>query len=257
MPVTPSPAASLVLLRARRAVEVLLIQRHHTSRFAAGDFVFPGGKIEADDNPDDAARWCRGLAAGEAAQRLSLEDPRAALGYWIGAIRESFEEVGVLQAYRLSGALVAPEGQRFVEYRQGCHADNRVFWDMLRAERLTLATDRLVYFSHWITPEENPIRFDTRFFAAEMPAGQEAVPDNREIIGARWLTPTDALAAQARGEISLRFPTVKNLELLADGTDVDHVLARLGRRGVPAIRPRVIQDGDDRRVLLPGDPGYY
>ncbi len=257
MPVTPSPAATLALIRAGAGLEVLLIQRHHGSRFAGGDFVFPGGKVETDDNPADAVAWCRGLTPWSAARRLGLEDSRAALGYWIGAIREAFEEVGMLLAYGPGGEFVAPRGGRFAEYRRACHADNRAFWDMLRAERLTLATDRLVYFAHWITPEENPIRFDTRFFVAEAPPGQEATADDKEIIGVRWLTPGEALEARRRGEMPLRFPTVKNLELLGLAPTVPELLARLSDREVQAIRPRVIQQGNGQRVLLPGDPGYF
>src|SRR2546428_3349535 len=100
-PVTPAPAATLVLLRDRVAggIEILLIQRHRASRFAAGDHVFPGGKIELDDTPQDAGRWCVGLDADEAARVLGLPSgPRTALGYWVGGIREAFGEVGVLLA---------------------------------------------------------------------------------------------------------------------------------------------------------------
>jgi 8-oxo-dGTP pyrophosphatase MutT (NUDIX family) len=257
MSATLSPAATLVLLRQGAALEVLLTQRHYGSRFAGGDFVFPGGRVEDDDNPDDAARWCHGLDALEAARRLGLEDAHTALGFWIGAIREAFEEVGVLLACGPDGALVRPTGPRFAEYRRACQEDNRAFWAMLCAERMTLATDRLVYFAHWITPEENPIRFDTRFFAAEMPPGQEAVPDEREIIAVRWLTPGEALQAGRRGEISLRFPTIKNLHLLEGAGRVSEVLDRLAAREVTAILPRVITEGDAQRVVLPGDPGYF
>jgi len=257
MPVTPLPASTLALLRTRAALEVLLIQRHHGSRFAGGDFAFPGGKVEPDDNPDDAVAWCRGLTAADAARRLGLGDSRAALGYWIGAIREAFEEVGVLLAWDERGELVRPRGPRFAAYRRACQADNRAFWEMIRAERLMLATDRLVYFAHWITPEESSIRFDARFFVAEMPPDQEAVADEQEVIAVRWITPGAALAARGEGEISLRIPTIKNLELLASGPTIPELLGRLANRAVPAIRPRVITEGGEQRVLMPGDPGYY
>ena len=103
---------------------------------------------------------------------------------------------------------------------------------MLRAERLTLATDALVYFAHWITPEIQPLRFDTRFFAAPMPEGQEAVADEREITEVRWLTPREALDANARGQLSLRNPTVKNLQLFDGAATAAAALARLdGARG--------------------------
>src|SRR5206468_3822499 len=97
-----------------------------------------------------------------------------ALVYWIGASRETFEEAGLLVAVDADGRDVDVSPSRFADYRKACHRENAAFWTMIRAERLTLATDRLVYFAHWITPEEQPLRFDTRFFAAPAPAGQEA-----------------------------------------------------------------------------------
>jgi 8-oxo-dGTP pyrophosphatase MutT (NUDIX family) len=260
-PVTPVPAATLVLLRDRSGggVEILLIQRHRASKFAAGDHVFPGGKIEVDDNPDDAARWCAGLDVGDAARVLGLAaDGRAALGYWVGAIREAFEEVGVLLAVDADGRPPRLAADRLAAYRAACQRDNRAFWDMVRAEGLTLTTDRLAYFAHWITPEENPLRFDTRFFAAPMPEGQVAQADEREIVAVRWLSPREAFEAQRGGEISLRRPTVANLRLFEDATSVADAVARLGGREIPTIRPRVITDADGKpRALLPGDPGWY
>jgi 8-oxo-dGTP pyrophosphatase MutT (NUDIX family) len=259
-PATPWPAATLVVLRDRPGggVECLLMRRHLKSRFAAGDFVFPGGKVEADDNPDDAARWCRGLDVTDAARRLRLEAaPRTALGYWIGAIRETFEEAGLLLAVDADGSEIGVEAPRFAEYRHACHADNRAFWAMVQAERLRLATDRLVYVAHWITPEEQPLRFDTRFFAAPAPAGQQATGDDYEMTDLKWLTPSGAIDAHRRGEISLRNPTVKNLLLFDGATSTTHALDRLRGRPVPTIRPRIVMDGAERRVLMPGDPGYF
>jgi 8-oxo-dGTP pyrophosphatase MutT (NUDIX family) len=259
-PAAPAPAATLVLLRDRPhgGVECLLMRRHLKSKFAAGDFVFPGGKIEVDDNPDDAARWCRDLDVADATRRLGLETaPRTALGYWIGAIRETFEEAGLLLAVDAGGGEVAMDAPRFAEYRRACQADNRAFWGMLRAEGLTLTTDRLVYFAHWITPEEQPLRFDTRFFAAPAPAGQHATGDDYEMTDLKWLTPDEAVDAQRRGEISLRNPTVKNLLLFDGATSTTDALDRLRDRPVPTIRPRIVVDGADRKVLMPGDPGYF
>ena len=108
-PAIPSPAATLVLMRDRPAgpAEILLIQRHGRSKFAAGDYVFAGGKVEADDIPDDVERFVRGLSPEEASVRLGGDlAPRKALGYWVGAIREAFEEVGMLLAYDRHGELV-------------------------------------------------------------------------------------------------------------------------------------------------------
>jgi 8-oxo-dGTP pyrophosphatase MutT (NUDIX family) len=259
-PAVPSPAATLVLLRDRPegGVECLLMRRHLKSKFAAGDFVFPGGKIDVGDNPEDAVGWCRGLDVAAAAKRLSLDAaPRTALGYWIGAIRETFEEAGLLLAVGPDGRDVDVTPPRFADYRKACHRDNPAFWAMVRGEDLRLATDRLVYFAHWITPEEQPLRFDTRFFAAPAPAGQEASGDDFEMTDLKWLTPQEAVAAQKRGEISLRNPTVKNLMLFDGARDTAHALDRLEGRVVTTIRPRVIMEGDQRKILMPGDPGYF
>jgi len=129
---------------------------------------------------------------------------------------------------------------------------------MLRAERLTLATDRVVYFAHWITPEEQPIRFDTRFFVALMPPEQEPVVDGHEIVDLKWLTPADAIAASKRKEIGLRTPTIKNLELVAGGgAPASQVVEALGKREVQPIRPRVLQVDGKPVPVLPGDPRWY
>ena len=258
-PVVPVPAATLVLLRDSPAsgFEVLLMQRHHASKFAAGDFVFPGGKLEVDDNPEDAVRWCRGLDLAGAARTLGLEQaPATALAYWIGAIRETFEEAGVLLATTADDGAVRLSSPRVAEYRRAIQADNRAFWSMIKTEKLRLATDRLVYFAHWITPEGLPLRFDTRFFAAPMPEAQEAVGDDHEMISLRWLAPREALDAHARGELSLRNPTVRNLMLL-EGGSAALALDRLRGRAVATIRPKVVFDEHGkRRVFNPGDPGY-
>jgi len=239
------------------ATEVLLIRRHRAAKFAAGDFVFPGGTLEADDHPADAAAWCRGPEPREAARVLGLEPGSgAALAYWIGAIRETFEEVGILLAHGPDGAPARVEASRLAAHRRACQADPRAFWDMLSTERLTLATDALVYFAHWITPAVNPLRFDTRFFVSAAPPGQEAAADEREITEVRWLTPREARDANARGELPLRAPTLKNLALFEGAATAAEALARVAGRAVRTIMPKVLGEGAARRVLMPGDVGY-
>lgn len=262
-PVTPSPAATLVLIRDRAPgeVEALLLQRHAKSKFAGGDYVFAGGKVEAHDVPADVERFCRGLTAHAAAARLGGDlEPSVALSYWVGAIREAFEEVGMLLAYDRQGELVrfTPENrERFEAYRVACQSANPAFFTMLRAEDLTLATDRLTYFAHWITPEEQPLRFDTRFFAAVAPP-QDPVVDGHEIVALRWLTPPEAMDAFRRKDITLRLPTIKNLELVqSGGVRADEILGALRGRAVPTIRPRVLQVDGKPVPVLPGDPRWY
>jgi len=181
----------------------------------------------------------------------------------VGAIREAFEEAGILLAYTADGEFVqfTPENrERFVVYRAAGQTSNQAFFTMIRDERLTLATDRLTYFAHWITPEENPIRFDTRFFAAVTPSGQDAVVDGHEIVASRWLTPAGALDALHRQEISLRAPTIKNLEIIGaakPGGTASEVVASLHGRLVPTIRPRILAVAGRRLAVLPDDPRWY
>jgi 8-oxo-dGTP pyrophosphatase MutT (NUDIX family) len=257
--VVPVPAATLVLLRDRSAggFEILLMRRHAKSKFAAGDYVFPGGKLTPDDNPPDAAGWCTGLDPAAAAKALGLAAANLAVAHWIGVIRETFEEVGVLLATAADGGPARVAAGRLAECRRACQADNRAFWDLVKVENLKLATDRLVYFAHWITPEGQPLRFDTRFFAAPMPPDQTPTGDDKEVTDLRWLAPGEALDAQKRGEISLRNPTIRNLMLFTDAASAGDALARLRGRTVTTIAPRVLvlPDGT-RRILMPGDPGY-
>jgi 8-oxo-dGTP pyrophosphatase MutT (NUDIX family) len=257
-PVRPVAAATLVLVRDRPpgGVQILLIKRHTSSKFAAGDHVFPGGKVETSDLPEDPVRSCHGLPASDA--RAPDFDRARALTHRVGVIRETFEEVGVLLAHDRAGAPIVLDAATLEKYRQACQADHRAFWTMVEAESLTLPTERLVYFAHWITPEESPLRFDTRFFAATMPAGQEPVADGHEIVDLRWLAPEEALAAAARGEISLRNATMRNVELFVGASSSTAALERLALRAIPTIRPRVVMKADGGRdVLMPGDPSYW
>ena len=263
-PAIPAPAATLVLLRDRPGgpAEILLIQRHGRSKFAAGDYVFAGGKVEAGDIPDDVERFCPALAPEQARAWLGGDLTAAqALAYWVGAIREAFEEVGLLLAYDRGGGFVrfTPENRaRFEAHRAACQKANPAFFTMLREERLTLATERLTYFAHWITPEEQPLRFDTRFFAAEAPPGQEPEVDGHEIVALRWSTSGEAFEALRGKEITLRLPTIKNLELLqAAGTRSAEILSGLRDRPVATIRPRVLQVDGKPLAVLPGDPRWY
>jgi hypothetical protein len=167
----------------------------------------------------------------------------------------------VLLAYEAAGSLlrITPSAKlRYEAYRAACQTANPAFFDMLRAEKLMLATDRLAYFAHWITPEEQPLRFDTRFFAAVTPPEQEPVVDGHEIVDLKWLTPAEAISALKRKEISLRFPTIKNLELVAGGgAPASAVVESLGRLHVQTIRPRVLQVDGKPLAVLPGDPRWY
>jgi 8-oxo-dGTP pyrophosphatase MutT (NUDIX family) len=189
------PAATVTLVRdVPRGLEVLMLQRNHQSGFMPGMFLFPGGALDAGDADPAVLTRCAGLNDEAASAALGI--PSGGLRYWAAAIRESFEEAGVLLACDACGALVNPRTAervgRFEEYRTRLNAGEEVLADLLQSEDLTLAVDRLTYFSHWITPVGAPRRYDTRFFVATAPHDQEALPDNVEAIHHVWVSPGSA-----------------------------------------------------------------
>ena len=261
-PAPVRPAATVVLARdGGDGIEVLLLERHARSRMSPGAFAFPGGRVEPADAWDDVEGTCRGLTTATAA--ATLGDGllgHAAFAYWIAALREAFEETGLLFAYGPDGAPFVPgaaEAPRFAEHRARCRADAGAFRAVLFAERLTLAADRMAYYAHWITPEERPVRYDARFFVAAAFPEMTAEPDGTEAVTCRWFRPAEALAEHGEGRITLPFPTQGILRSIAEQADVAALLASAGRRDIRAIRPRLIRDEGRERLLLPGDAGYF
>ncbi|HXF67069.1 MAG TPA: NUDIX domain-containing protein [Burkholderiales bacterium] len=251
------PAATVTLVRdTPRGLEVLLLQRSLRSGFMPGVYVFPGGALEEADSAPGIGALCAGL--DEAAASRTLGIGRGGLAYWIAAIREAFEEAGILLACDARGELVSfaqePLARRFHEYRKCVEAGDLTLEAVLVAEKLRLAADRLVYFAHWITPVGLPRRYDTRFFAAVAPERQEAAHDESETIAHAWVRPAEALARYRSGEYRLRAPTLATLERFAAFDSSAALIAALrAQRDIPEILPRIARDG---RSLLPGDPEY-
>lgn len=248
--VTPLPAATVTLVRdAPRGLEVLMLQRSHSLAFMPGVHVFPGGALDAADDAPELHALCAGLDDAAASRALGLA--RGGLAYWIAAIREAFEEAGILIAYDASGDIVSPAGavaERFAAHRRGDFAA------FARSEGLRLAADRLRYFGHWITPVGAPRRYDTRFFLALAPHGQEARADDRETIAHVWVRPAEALAMHARAALAMRFPTIRTLERFAACATAAELIAEIeATQVVHALLPRTTRDG---RSVLPGEPGY-
>lgn len=257
-PVVPRPAATLSILReSAQGFEVLMMQRSMKADFMPGAYVFPGGGIEREDSDPELFALCSGLD-DEAASRL-LRVERGGLCYWVGAIRECFEEAGLLLCYDRSGALVnldRPElEQRYVEYRAALNQGKLSFLEFLRREELRLATDRLTYFSHWITPLAAPKRYDTRFFATLVPAGQQPLHDDQELVDMVWVRPSEALEQERAGRLSLRKPTMDTLTSFTCADDCQSLLRTL-EAGQPHIRPILPAIGADGGRVLPGEAGY-
>jgi len=251
-------AATVMLLRdGSDGPEVCLMQRNLNSDFVGGAYVFPGGAVDPADADVAVAQRCPDLDDVEASRRLGLAV--GGLAFWVAAIRESFEEAGVLLARHADGRRLDLSGpgtaERFAGHRDDVDNERRTIAEIAVQEDLHLDVGQLHYFSRWITPLGAHRRYDTRFFVCAAPEGQEVVEDSRELIGTQWLTPAEALRRHDAGDITMIFPTVRTLVALSRFDRADAVLdhARAQSR-VEGILP-TISDGDDgMRIVLPGDP---
>lgn len=258
------PAATVMLIRDHPidGLEVFMLQRTLKAAFASGMYVFPGGRVDDVDDGRDLEAICDGRTDEEASALLGLE--RGGLAYWVAAIRESFEEAGVLLARRSHEKdplrFDDTESQtRFGAARQGVNDGSLRFVDLCLRENLRLTTDSIHYVSHWITPVGEARRFDTRFFVAPAPAFQEPLHDDGETIDSLWVTPSEALARHREGKLAMIPPTISNLEFLLKHDTVNSALDAARRVGVPpSITPRLRTDKDGKviGVILPGDPDF-
>lgn len=242
-PATPHPAATLVLLRdGGDGLQVLLMRRHRSSGFVPGAWVFPGGRVDPGDSGPALHERIRGLPG--------RSHPESA--FWTAALRELFEETGVLLAVRADGSWTpdAAADGRVEELRQALMDDRASMMDVLEALDLVLAADGITHIAHWVTPVVEPRRYDTHFFAAALPPGGTVRPDPREMTDAEWFTPSDALARFERGELPMVFPTVKTLEMLRGHGSVEHALGSLRSREVPRILPRLVRTGRGVAIVV-------
>lgn len=232
------PAATLVLLRdAAAGPEALLLRRSRVTRFAPGFYVFPGGRVDPSDGGKALADLWNGLEPGTARARLGL-DPGAtpsALAYYGAAVRETFEETGVVACAAVEGAAV--EGEPFSAARESLLNGVESFSRVLRRLRLRLDGAALEYVAHWVTPAASARRYDTRFFATAVPPGVRVTADEREIVHAAWLSPRTALARHRAGDLPLMRPTRRTLEEFQAFSSVDALLAAYRGRAVSRIEP--------------------
>ncbi len=244
----PKPAATILLLRdGAKGIEVFMVVRHHQIDFASGALVFPGGKVDPQDQDQGLVSYCEGCA-GDPVMR----------GLEIAALREAFEECGVLLA-RASGESALIEGkrlQRLDAERSRINAGDLPLLEFLKREQLRLACDTLVHFAHWITPPMMPKRFDTHFFIARAPGDQLLLHDGYESVDSVWIRPTDALAEAEAGERTVIFPTLRNLEKLAEYKHVGEALARTPENPIVPVTPWTEKREDGTYLLIPEDAGY-
>ena len=260
---SPTPAATVMVVRdgphPSAPLEVLMLRRSLQADFVGGAYVFPGGAVDAADRGPRAERLFRDRSDEAASTMLGVGS--GGLAYWVAAIRECFEEAGLLLASSAGGCPVsfADTGvaERFARHRAALNSGTRSFLDILETERLALSIDSLHYFAHWITPEGSPRRYDTRFFVAVAPEGQTPAHDAGETISDVWVRPAEALERHRAGQMELILPTIKNLQAIGRFATAPELLAAASSpRAVPTILPRMVGHGSGARLLLPGEPGY-
>jgi 8-oxo-dGTP pyrophosphatase MutT (NUDIX family) len=227
-----------------------MLERHGGIAFP-GAHAFPGGVVETTDLAPSAAS----LPSSQCwASEEDADRPPDALPYWMAAVRELFEEVGILLATDRGRPLVGALRPELVTLRQHLLA-GEAFDRLMRAADLVPGTDQLWYFARWITPVASPRRWDTRFLVGRLPDGQEAIADGTETVSCRWFTPRAALTAYGEGRIELAPPTVRTLDDLARFPTVAAVLADASRRSVRAVTPELVETGGLTAIRYPDNTG--
>lgn len=256
MPTAPArPASTVVLLRPSAArFDVFLVRRHESTTFMGGAHVFPGGRVDPHDRLAQPREICDGVDAAVA--RMANLEPMDAVGYYVAAVRELFEEAGVLLARDAAGARFAPGDERWRAHRAALSARTMTLADLAARERIRLALDTLAPFAHWITPEEETLRFDVRFFMAVLPSGQEPSHDHGEMSEGVWLDPAAAVGQCRRDAIALPPPTWTTLRMLERLASVETALAWARAQALVPVRPRITDEEGVRRLTLPGDPAH-
>jgi 8-oxo-dGTP pyrophosphatase MutT (NUDIX family) len=250
--IAPRPASTILLLRdsAKDEIEVFMMVRHYEIDFNSGALVFPGGSVDKGDQEIIARPEFYSGGQG-------LDG--AALSFRIAAIRETFEESGILLA-RVSGSKALVDAKRAAEIEAGSRAalseGKTNFLEVLTENGLLLALDELVPYAHWITPEGMPKRFDTWFFLAAAPPEQVGAHDGKESTDSIWLSPREALAGGESGRFKLPFPTTRNLIKLGKQPNVKAVLDDSRGKPIVTVMPVMTRLNGGRQLRIPLEAGY-
>ena len=244
---TPIPSATILMLRnGPTGLETFMVVRHHQIDFASGALVFPGGKVDAGDY--NVRNYCDGAD--------SADD--SAVSMMVGAIREAFEECGILLAREKGSSALLP-GERLSNlehYRDPLNRGEIPLIDFLKKEKLRLACDTLQHFAHWTTPEMLSKRFDTHFYLAAAPSDHLAIHDGHESVDSVWISPNDAIKGNANGTYTIIFPTRVNVEMLGESSNVTDAMRAAKDRNIVSILPWSEHRDDGTYICIPEDAGY-
>jgi 8-oxo-dGTP pyrophosphatase MutT (NUDIX family) len=259
----PKKAATVILVRDRkpRGFDVFLLRRHAKSSFMGGGYVYPGGRVDRKDGSSEIRSFSKGMTCEEAQQILGETfSPEESFAHWVAAIRELFEEAGVLLARDQKGNLFQlrnrEEREKFLLYRELLQEGKINICEIVQKEGLLFALDQLHYYAHWITPEAQSQRFDTRFFLTRFPSGQEASHDQKETTAGIWITPKKALEENLRGDLILSPPTLKTLEDLSRSKRIEEVFESQENKNIPPVLPVLTAISSGPLIVFPWDPEY-
>jgi 8-oxo-dGTP pyrophosphatase MutT (NUDIX family) len=249
------PAATVMLIADRPNLQVFMMERNANIVFAGGMWVFPGGRVDATDSPLKFQALSTHRTDAEASALMNIED--GGLSYYIGAIRESFEEAGILLALdKVSHEPLSLAGKensaRFNIHRNSVNASERDFLEIIEEENLILDAGAMHYIARWVTPKGPPRRYDTRFFISRMPENQIPLHDDNELVHSEWISPQEILAKVESEDMILMSPTLRMIQSLAKFSNADDVIAAASAN-LPDERARV---NKNKELVLPGDPFY-
>ena len=255
-----TPAATVLLVRdCDNVLEVLMVKRSKRPPFG-NLYVFPGGKIDESDKDLNITNFCNGLNDEQASIKLGVDE--GGLSYWVACVRECFEEVGILLAIKNNGEeldLNGADKHKFDNYRRMLLENKISLLEICKKENLSLNLNNIEPFSHWITPEIEIKRFDTRFFIAYIPAKQTERHDGNELTDSVWISPKKALDRSLNGEMPMIMPTISNLQQCLEFDSGQKLLehqSKLTNDDIPSILPKFFKNEGKWVGLLPGDEDY-
>lgn len=255
-----TPAATVLLVRdCGDELEVLMVKRSKRPPFG-NLYVFPGGKIDESDKDLNITNFCNGLNDEQASIKLGVNE--GGLSYWVACVRECFEEVGILLAKKNNGQeldLNGADKHKFDNYRRMLLENKISLFEICKKENLSLNLNNIEPFSHWITPEIEIKRFDTRFFIAYIPAKQTERHDGNELTDSVWISPNKALDRSLNGEMPMIMPTISNLQQCLEFDSGQKLLehqSKLTNDDIPSILPKFFKNEGKWVGLLPGDEDY-
>ena len=255
-----TPSSSLMIVRdSDIGVQVFMMKRSLRSSFG-GIWVFPGGILEDQDQDIAKKNYCNGIDEKKAKAILNYD--QQSLTYWIASLRETFEETGALIANRENNSFFTPtedEAINLERLRSDLNNGKISFISILKQLKLKIALERLIYISHWITPDVETKRYTTRFFLTSLNEEVTMTHDDLEGTDSKWIGINEALEAHKAGRISLIMPTIKNLESISSYKNTQEMISAknaIKAKDIQAIEPKFFKENGQWKGLLPGEYGY-